>query len=510
MRHMNVNYCLGKMKHGDNKPTRILRNQFILLSIVLGLFILFSTPVYPSAEPLKVFVLPISGEVDPGMAAFVKRALEEKGNDPKALYIIEMNTFGGRVDSALNIVDSISNIPKGKTIAFVTKKAISAGALIALSANQLAMKNNTTIGDCAPITMSKEGPKMLGEKFQSPLRAKFRALAKKNNYPIQLAESMVSMDKEIYQVTRGGKTTYLDEKEYADLTDQEKSKITKKQTIVAKGELLTMDDSEALKYGFSQASVSSIEQMLDQLGYKNYQIFRITEAWSETLVRYLGAVSQILMILGFAALYMEYKTPGFGIPGIVGLICLGLVFFGQHLVGLANYTEGFLLLIGIVLLGFEIFVIPGFGIAGISGISLILVTMVLIFQDFVIPTPTLPWQMNILVKNMTQVAITFGLGLVVVFIILRFGLMKLSSTGKGPYLMKTLKDSHVKSQEISGIVLGNLGIAQSFLRPSGKIIVGHKRVDAISQGGFIEKGTRVKVIKIENNTIIVCPHLKEK
>lgn len=484
--------------------------RLIYLSFVLCLVIFFSIPVDSAPNQLKVYVIPISGEVDPGMAAFVKRALTDRGDNPNALYIIEMDTFGGRVDSALNIVDSISNIPKGKTISFVTKRAISAGALIALSANQLAMKNNTTIGDCAPITMSKEGPKMMGEKFQSPLRAKFRALAKKNNYPVQLAESMVSVDKEIYQITQGEKTYYLDEKQYTDLTDKQKSAIIKKQTIVAKGELLTMDDTEAMQYGFSQASVSNIEVLLTQLGYKNFHIIRITETWSESLVRYIGAISQILMLLGFAALYMEYKTPGFGIPGLVGLTCLGLVYFGQHLVGLANYTEGFLLLIGIVLLGFEVFVIPGFGIAGISGIALVLAAMILMFQDFVIPSPSLPWQMDILIKNLTQVLTTFLLGFSLVFIIFRFGLMKLSKIGKGPYLMKTLEDSHAYSKEILGVFPGDIGVAKSFLRPSGKIIVKQKRVDAISQGDFIEKGTLVKVLKIEKNTIIVCPHLNEE
>ena len=141
------------------------------------------------ASGRKVYIIPAAGTVDPGMAAFIERSLETAFADPNALVIIEIDTFGGRVDSALQIVDSLLATPEGKTIAFVKTKAISAGALIALACSRLVMRKNTTIGDCAPITYSKEGPKMLGEKFQSPLRAKFRALAKRNNYPEKLAEA---------------------------------------------------------------------------------------------------------------------------------------------------------------------------------------------------------------------------------------------------------------------------------------------------------------------------------
>jgi membrane-bound serine protease (ClpP class) len=133
------------------------------------------------ASAREVYVVNVSGTVDPGMAAFIKRALAfikralgVPTDDPDPYFVFEMDTFGGRVDSALQIVDTLLSAPEGKTIAFVKNKAISAGALIALACSRLVMRKNTTIGDCAPITYSNEGPKMLGEKFQSPLRAKFR------------------------------------------------------------------------------------------------------------------------------------------------------------------------------------------------------------------------------------------------------------------------------------------------------------------------------------------------
>jgi membrane-bound serine protease (ClpP class) len=174
-----------------------------------------------------VYVISISGEVEPGMAAFLKRALSVTQNKD-ALFVLEMDTFGGRVDSALQMVDSLLNLPQGKTIAFVSHKAISAGALIALACNKLVMKHHTTIGDCAPITYSKDGPKMMGEKFQSPLRAKFRSLAKRNGYPEVLAMAMVTDRMAVLQVTMDGKTVYMDAQTFEDLSEEAQNKVTAK------------------------------------------------------------------------------------------------------------------------------------------------------------------------------------------------------------------------------------------------------------------------------------------
>ncbi|MCK5838187.1 MAG: ATP-dependent Clp protease proteolytic subunit, partial [Desulfobacula sp.] len=165
-----------------------MRQKKYLIFILLGCwFLLLGNPLCAAEKKQKVYIIPVSGTVEPGMAAYVKRALEEIQDETDAVFVFKLDTFGGRVDAALDIVDYISNIPKGKTIAFVEKRAISAGALIALSSNLLFMKENTLIGDCAPITQTQEGQKMAGEKIQTVLRARFRALAKKNNYPVVLA-----------------------------------------------------------------------------------------------------------------------------------------------------------------------------------------------------------------------------------------------------------------------------------------------------------------------------------
>jgi len=479
----------------------------ILISLIgISAFLMMNiSSLLSSSNKQKIYVITIIGMVEPGMAADVKRALEDIKDETDTVIVFKMDTFGGRVDAALDIVDTISNVPKGKTIAFVEKRAISAGAIIALSSSLLIMKENTIIGDCAPIISTQEGQKMAGEKTQTVLRAKFRALAKKNNYPVVLSESMVSIDIEVYQVVMDGKSMFLDKKAFNDLTKEEKKKISSKKTIVAKGELLTMDDVEAVNLGFSQKSVKNIKEALSFLGYESYDLVTIEESWSEGIVRFLQPFLPILMLIGIGAVYTEIKAPGFGLPGIAGIICLGLVFFNQYLVGLADYTELLIMLIGFLLLGFEAFVIPGFGIAGIAGLVIIAAGLVLSFQEFVIPDPTFPWEGKLLMKNLAMVMGSFMLAFLISLFTIRFILPRVSKIIKGPYLDTTLKNSHADSKQADKVSVGQTGVASTFLRPSGKIKIGNQKIDAISQGEFIEQGTRIIVDKIEQNHIIVKP-----
>lgn len=493
----------GWSNHGPMKKIIVLA---ILLSCIFGLAL---NSGIAQSQKQKVYVIGVSGDVEPGMAAFVERAFRDTaGAPPDALFVLEMDTFGGRVDAALQIVDTLLNAAPRKTIAFVTNKAISAGALIALACNELAMRPNTTIGDCAPITYSNEGPKMMGEKFQSPLRAKFRGLARRNGYPVALAESMVTAEMIVYKIERDGETLFMDSHEYADLSQAEKDTIISKKTVVAEGELLTMDDTEAHDLGFSGMTVSSVEELLRKKGVDNYEIIRIEQSWSETFGRFIAKIAPILLMIGMAALYTELKAPGFGLPGIVGIICLGLVFLNQYLVGLADYTELIFIALGVVFLAMEFFVLPGFGIAGLAGFVFIGIGMILSFQDFVIPDPSLPWQKDILTGNITRVLVSFVSAFVASLLFLRYVFPKLGTVVEGPYLGATLAESHADSEEVKGVTIGDIGTSLSFLRPSGKIEIGENIIDAVTEGEFLEQGVPVIVSEIKGNRIIVKRHEK--
>jgi membrane-bound serine protease (ClpP class) len=465
-------------------------------------------PDSAAAAPQKtVYVISISGEVDPGMAAFVDRAEKTAANDSNALVVVKIDTFGGRVDSALEIVDTLLKIPADRSIAFVDKKAISAGALIALACGDLVMRPTTTIGDCAPISYSQEGIEMLGEKFQSPIRAKFRALAKRNGYPEKLTEAMVSSEKEVYSVKIDGRQHFLDASDYNDLTDAEKKKLTGKKTVVEKGELLTMEANEAVDLGFSEFTAESVENMLHQMNVENYTLVPIDESWSEAMVRLIGRIAPILMMIGLAGLYLEMKAPGFGLPGIVGITCLAIVFLSQYMAGLADYMELLIVVFGLVLMGFEVFVLPGFGVAGFAGIVLITVGMVLTLQDFVIPDPAIPWETDLLVHNITMVIAAYIGAFLAALLFLRYVLPRFSIGRQGPFLTTDLKMAHADSSEIPKIHVGDTGFAHSYLRPSGKAMIHDDLFDVVTEGEFIEKGTPIVVLKIQGNRIIVSKGL---
>ncbi|MFO7931023.1 MAG: NfeD family protein [Desulfosalsimonas sp.] len=481
---------------------------------LIALFFLLAVLAGPAWSPAcigaeeqgveKIYLIPVSGTVDPGMAAFIERARNEVSNEPDSLVILEIDTPGGRVDSALNIVDTMLKFPEDRTIAYVSPMALSAGAMIALSCSDLSMSPGSTIGDVAPIMQSGEGPRELGEKFQSPIRAKFRALADRNGYPAALVEAMVTKEKEVFEVkTADGSTRYLDSAQYDDLIRSEKDIITSKKTVVQKGELLTMHDSEALSYGFSTMTAGSVESMLERLGIEGYELTRIEQTWSEVLVRFIDGIAPILVMIGLVGLYIEVKAPGFGLPGAVGIACLALVFFSQYLVGLAHYTEFFILIAGIILIGVEVFVLPGFGIAGFAGMVLVAAAMVLAMQDFVLPDPSVPWQKDLLIENGIQVLGAYIAAMIAGLLFIRYVMPRIPSSREGPYLASSLKDARAQTRETEMVSQGDTGEALTYLRPSGKAEINGEMFDVITENIFLEKGTQIKVIDIRGNRIVV-------
>ena len=229
------------------------------------------------------------------------------------------------------------------------------------------------------------------------------------------------------------------------------------------------------------------------------------ESWSESFVRFLQPFLPVMVLMGIGALYTEIKAPGFGLPGVAGIILLGLVFFNQYLVGLADYTELLILLIGVLLLGVEMFVLSGFGIAGAVGLLIIASGLVLSFQGFVMPDPALPWEKALLMKNLALVSGCFLFALLISLFLIRFVLPNISKIIKGPYLEADLKNSHVGDAAVLSLKAGDTGVTHTFLRPSGKVMINNKRVNAIARGEFIAQGESIIIDKIDQNRVIVRP-----
>jgi membrane-bound serine protease (ClpP class) len=456
-----------------------------------------------------VIVVPVSGTVNAAMAAFIGRAIKESGKYGDRTIVLELDTYGGEVDAAFRIVDTMLTLRDCPTIAYVKTKAISAGALIALSCQKLYMQSHTTLGDVAPLMESNEGPKMLGEKFQAPIRAKFRILARQNNYPMRLTEAMVTAGGAVYEVTLPDTTLFLDSAGIADLAPAKRAAIRATHTVVKSGELLTMDDIEAKQLRFSRMTVSGLDEALHQAGLSAglsaATVIRYQESWSEKFVKLIGLLAPLLMTIGIGLLYIEFKHPGLVLPAVIGVICLALVFFGQYMIGLANYTDILLAVVGIMLVAVEIFVFPTGGLLAVGGVGLLIVSLVLSLQGFAVPKPEFPWQMRIFVVNLAKVIGSFVVAGGIAFLFVKYGIPRLGMVVKGPYLTDALTDTHADSGLGISVAVGDAGTVVTALRPAGRARINGEEYAVVSNGEFIEKGRPVTVFQVQGTRIVVVP-----
>ncbi|HZD40741.1 MAG TPA: ATP-dependent Clp protease proteolytic subunit, partial [Terriglobales bacterium] len=258
-----------------------------------------------------VYVAPIEGIIDLGLAPFVERVLNEAADAGAAAVILEINTFGGRVDAAVAIRDALLNA-RVNTVAFVNKRAISAGALISLAAEKIVMADGGTIGAATPVQMGQPGsaPKPVEEKTVSYVRKEFRATAEARKRPPLVAEAMVDADVEI-------------------------------PGLIQKGKLLTLTTDEALKHKIADFRANTLDKLLDELGLSGAKVRRASPTWAENLVRLLThpVASSLLITVGILGIILEIRTPGFGIPGLLGIASLALFFWGHWLVQLAGWEE---------------------------------------------------------------------------------------------------------------------------------------------------------------------------
>jgi membrane-bound serine protease (ClpP class) len=295
---------------------------------------------------------------------------------------------------------------------------------------------------------------------------------------------------------------YMTFKQWEMLSEKEKNTFAGHKILVPEGQLLTMTDREAKEYGFSQGSYASLDDFLKAKGWR--KIGEMQTTWSENMVRVIGSFAPILMLIGFGALYMEFKTPGLSIFGAIGIVCLGIVFGSKYAVGLANYTELILLLAGFALFLAEIYLFPGTFIAGTLGIFLMIAALTLSLQDFTLPDPEMPWEFKSLIDNLS---LTLGMAVLAVFIPLlaiRY-LLPYLPAGARVISDATLADARAVVPETRRMQVGFAGLTKTPLRPTGKAVFGDQTLEVTSQGEFIGAGVPVEVSRIQGNTITVRP-----
>lgn len=486
------------------KPLTFLVASFMLALTLAGTdFLRARAETPPSSSFQKVIYIPVNTEVQYGLSGFIKRALAEAKENQANAIILGIDTFGGRVDSALDIVNNIndSGIP---VTAYVLDKAWSAGAMIALGCKAIYMKPGSSIGSATPV--SGGGPtgktKALGEKYVSAIRAKFRSIAEKNGYPPNLAAAMVDRDMEVKEVVVGKEKRYLTDDEI-DLLKNQGKKIKIGPVITEKGKLLNLTADQAVDVGLAKGLEPNMNGLLAAMGLPGAKVINEKRNWAEHFASFItgSMMSGLLLLVGLVALYTELTHPGFGWAGVIGLVCLGLLFWGKYVVNLAQMTDVVLFLIGVVLLLVEIFVIPGFGITGILGLLFMAAGLYLAFVPFVLPK--MPWDFNLFYTAIT-ILLLAGLGSVAGFLTLMHFLPELPGL-KRLVLTTALKPGLAKGEKgpLHSVKVGQEGEVLSDLRPVGKARFATVIVDAVAETGYLNKGAAIKIIKIEGNRIVV-------
>ena len=320
----------------------------------IWLFILFLTLGSSIAEETKknIYVIPIQDTIDLGIPAFVNRAISAAEKNSAELIIFDIDTFGGRVDAATQIKDAISATDI-TTIAFINRRAISAGSLISLSCDQIYMTDGGTIGATSVVDMS--GSKQ-SEKSQSYMREEMAATAEKSGKNTDIARGMVDEELSFEFLVINGDSLKVD-----DIEGRKE------------GKLITLTTELALKYNIADGKSESVEELLSDLGIENYNIIALSENWSEDLVRFLTdpTISSLLTTFGTIGIISELYSAGWGIGGTIGIICLTLALGASYLTQLASSMDLLIIFSGLLLLVVEFIAIPGFGFFGIAGIGVL-------------------------------------------------------------------------------------------------------------------------------------------
>ncbi len=461
-----------------------VKNMPLKLKIFLSvLSFLMLFPVFygfsegTAEQDFKVYTIPVSGEIERGLAYFVRRAVREAEDAGADAIIVVMDTPGGDFASTEAIMRVLLN-SSVETLTYVKGYAFSAGAFIAVSTQSIYMAPATVIGAATPVAAGPGGPAEMGEaveqKITSGIRAIMRAAAEENEHPLELVEAMVDRDVEI-------------------------------EGIIEKGKLLTLTNRQAEEAGLSAGTFESLEDLLKEIFGESVDIVDTEISWAEKLARMLtgSGVRSLLLMLGLLGLYMEARTPGIGLAGAVSGICFVLFFFGHYAAGLAGWEELIIFMLGLTFLGLEIFIIPGFGVAGILGILLILTSLVMAMTG--LPgAPGIPWwsgaQFEQAFRTMGA-AIAGSIAAAVLFF--RFVLPKTPM-----WDIISLNASEQKDQGFQMPsrleYLGKTGTAKTMLRPAGKAEVDGEVLNVVAEGELIQKGENIRVISVEGNRMVVA------
>lgn len=444
-----------------------------------------------------VFLLPLEGPIDKSMMMIFRRAFKLARAAKPAAIILDVDTPGGALRETKEIGAWLlsQDIP---VYTFVNTEALSAGAILSFATDEIFMHPSATIGSALPILLSPGGgvsevPENVEEKILSATRALVRAYAQQKGHNEELAAAMVDPSLEVKvgdrMICPAGKLLNLTAKEASELIPPRTSPL------------------------LARAIVKDHAELLAAVGLSGATVVRFEAEPAEEIARFIVGLGPILFTLGILGIFIELKTPGFGVPGIAGLILLGIFFFGHFVAGLAGMEEVALVAVGVLLLALEVFVIPGFGITGVAGILLISVGTVMAMVPYLpklLPTDlpegiggsgVLMYIEYALMKFVISLALIFAGGWLICLLLPRTSIYGRAVLTKS----LTQASGFVSHDAAAERFLGRTGVAATMLRPSGIVMIADERVDVVTTGELIEKGTAVKVVEVGAGRVVVEP-----
>ncbi len=411
----------------------------------------------------------LEGMIDPGVSAFVERVIEDAEANGVDAIVFEIDTFGGRVDAATVIRDAILD-SEALTIAFINKRAISAGALISLACDKIVMAQAATMGATTPVDGS--GTKA-SDKVTSYMRAEMRATAERTGRDAKIAEAMVDERVDIVGLSAEA------------------------------GRPATLTTEQALNYEMADETAESLRDVLRIYDLGDADVTKIELNWAEHIVRLLThpIVTSILLAVAMFGLIAEVRTPGWGLGGTLALVALA-IFFGSHLVvKLAEWQELALFAVGLGLLVIEVIAIPGFGLVGLVGVGLMLGSVVVTqMGDFQL------WSVDEIVVIVARLSASM-IGAFVLSLVMLRSLPRMAAFNRLILHAETRSsEGYVSSsRERDDELLGKEGVTVSELRPAGIALIDGRRVDVVTDGDFVDAQQSIKVVEARGNRVVVRP-----
>lgn len=424
------------------------KKKLIKSFMILMLFI-FLVPSFGFAETKNVYIIDAKGEVNVGMLNYIRSSINDANDNNADLILIEVDTLGGRVDSAEAISREILR-SEVKTASYVNTKAESAGVLISISANSFYMAPASTIGSAETIPNT--------EKALSYWTSLLKTTAEQRGKDPQIVAAMADASVKI-------------------------------EGLVEEGKLLNLTTRQAEELGFSDGTMESRQQIYEDLELGNVNEIVSEKSFADTIAGFISSsfISQLLLTAGFIGIVIEVITPGFGIGGLISILGFSLFFAGSILSGSTSTFAIIIFALGIILLLIEVFV-PGFGIFGVSGIGAIFASIIMASDS--------------IYQALISISISSIVTAIVIALIIKY--LPKRNLSRTLFLGTNLdKEGGFVSSKEETDYIGKEGIALTFLRPSGKIEINGLMLDAISQGRYIEKDKTVVVLKVEGSRLIV-------